>query len=260
MRVRRLGWAGIEIEAAGERAVIDAVTAMPRPVDPVGPLRTAFAPPAGGVSLAMVTHMHENHAEAVTLAAALAPHAVLLRPTPAQGGPGEILDAAVAEAALTEQAVPTRTVEPWQTVDAGPFRATAVPAANGLGAPQVSWVVTADGRRILHCGDTLFHGHWWQIARRLGPFDAVFLPVNGAVCDFPHPHPANPYPIALDPRQAAAAAYLSGARIAVPMHYDSFHTAGAHEPADDSLEAFTAACDKLGVTSHVLEPDSALVL
>jgi L-ascorbate metabolism protein UlaG (beta-lactamase superfamily) len=260
MRIRRLGWAGIEIEAAGGRAVIDAVAAMPQLGQLLGPPRTPLLPPAEAVDLALVTHLHEDHTDAGALAAALAPDGILLRPAPAKGAADETLDTAVAEAALVEHQVTARIAEPWQSVNAGPFTATAVPAVDGLGAPQVSWVVEADGRRIVHCGDTLFHGHWWQIARRLGPFDAAFLPVNGAVCTFPHLHPASPYPVDLDPEQAAAAAHLLRARIAVPIHYDTLHAVGVYEQVDNPAEAFTAACDKLGVTSQVLDPGDILDL
>ncbi|MEV0090818.1 MBL fold metallo-hydrolase [Streptomyces sp. NPDC050738] len=260
MRIRRLGWAGIEIEAAGKRAVIDAVTEMPQLTTFMGPLRTELLPPSGAVDLALVTHLHEDHTDAATVVAALAPDALLLRPAPAQGTARETIDTAAAEAGLAEHKVPTRIVEPWQSVGAGPFTATAVPAVDGLGAPQVSWVVEAEGRRILHCGDTLFHGHWWQIAQRLGPFDAVFLPVNGAVCTLPYLRPASPYPVDLDPAQAAAAAQLLGARLAVPIHYDTLHAIGVYEQVDDPAGTFTTACDKLGVPTRVLAPGDTLDL
>ena len=35
----------------------------------------------------------------------------------------------------------------------GDFTATSVPALDGYGDPQFSWIVSAGGRRILHCGD-----------------------------------------------------------------------------------------------------------
>lgn len=52
----------------------------------------------------------------------------------------------------------------------GDFSATSVPALDGYGDPQVSWIVSAGGRRILHYGDSsgaaigggldLSSGHW----------------------------------------------------------------------------------------------------
>ncbi len=51
---------------------------------------------------------------------------------------------------------------------------------------------STDGQRVFHGGDTMFHGCWWLIARRFSPFDAVFLPANGAVVDAPHLQPPSP--------------------------------------------------------------------
>ena len=78
-----------------------------------------------------------------------------------------------------------RGLDPWQTVTVGPFTVTALPAADGTGDPQVSWAVEAGGRRIVHGGDTMFHGWWWRAAQAAGPFDAAFLPINGAVLTSP---------------------------------------------------------------------------
>ena len=78
------------------------------------------------------------------------------------------------------------------------------------------------GQRVLHLGDTVFHGAWWQMARRAGPFDVVLAPVNGAVVDFPHQQPPSPLPAAMEPEQAALAGELLGAATVVPMHYGGF--------------------------------------
>ena len=71
--------------------------------------------------------------------------------------------------------------------------------------------MAAGGSSLLHLGDTVFHGAWWQMARRAGPFDVVFAPVNGAVVDFPHQQPASPLPATMGPEQAALAGELLGA-------------------------------------------------
>lgn len=130
------------------------------------------------------------------------------------------------------------------TRDLGPFRITAVPAVDGLGDPQLNWVVQADGQRVFHGGDTMFHGYWWLIARRFSPFEAVFLPANGAVVDAPHLQPPSPLPAAMDPRQAAAAAEILDARYAVPMHYEADQPdkiAGYVEVSDPENECRTHA-------------------
>ncbi|MGW3467636.1 MBL fold metallo-hydrolase [Saccharopolyspora sp. NPDC000995] len=112
-------------------------------------------------------------------------------------------------------------------------------------------MVQADGQRVFHGGDTMFHGYWWLIARRFSPFDAVFLPANGAVVDAPHLQPPSPLPAAMDPRQAAAAAEILDARYAVPMHYEAEQPdkiAGYVEVSDPENEFRTHA----GHRAHVL--------
>src|SRR3546814_6380636 len=89
---------------------------------------------------------------------------------------------------------------PWEPQLLGDFTATPVPASDGYGDVQMSWVVSAGGRRIFHGGDTLWHGHWWRIGRQFGPFDAAFLPVNGA--RFGWRKPVSGLPGVLNPKPA----------------------------------------------------------
>ena len=262
MRIRRLGWAGLEIEADGALAVVDLLEDMGPLAAFVGEAREplpAFSRP-GEAEVALVTHLHGDHADPPAIARALAPGAELLRPRRADGEGLETIALAGAEAGLAEQRVAQREVEPWQTVTVGPFEVTAVPAVDGFGDPQVSWAIAADGCRILHAGDTLFHGSWWIVRMRLGPFDAVFLPVNGPVCDFPHRQPPSPLAAAMDPRQAAAAATILEARRAVPIHYDAIHKPPVYAQVDDPAPGFLAAAEELGVPARVVPVGDELVL
>src|SRR5256885_673325 len=83
--------------------------------------------------------------------------------------------------------------------EAGPFTVTAVPAVDGSGDPQVSWLIEVDGKRVLHLGDTMWHGWWWRISERYGPPDILLAPINGARLNLPHRQPASPLGAALDP-------------------------------------------------------------
>src|SRR4051812_14478326 len=210
MIIRKLGWAGIEIEVDGQRLAIDPIVGLGDLEKFVGPPLTPLPAPSGPVDVALVTHLHR----APPAPDALRGVPLVLRPA---ADDGEFLEVA---APTAQEAIGGTVVAPWDTVGAGAFTVTAVPAVDGFGDPQVSYVVEADARRILHCGDTLFHGHWWRIRMRCGPFDAVFLPVNGATCQFPHRTPASPFVADLDPEQAAAAATILEAPVAVPIHYD----------------------------------------
>ncbi|WP_020673434.1 MBL fold metallo-hydrolase [Amycolatopsis nigrescens] len=250
MRVRRLGWAGLEIEAGGTRLVIDYVRDL-------SPLFTGWKPgerlaaPSGTVTAALVTHLHRDHTDAAALADVLTPGAPVLRPAPGHGDDVDNVTTLPAERELALHRLAAEVVDTWSTREVGPFRVTAVPSVDGLGDPQLNWVVQADGQRVFHGGDTMFHGYWWLIARRFGPFDAVFLPANGAVVDAPHLQPPSPLPAAMDPRQAAAAAEILDARYAVPMHYEAEQPdkiAGYVEVSDPEKEFRTYA----GRRAHVL--------
>ncbi|WP_369211865.1 MBL fold metallo-hydrolase [Streptomyces flavofungini] len=220
MRVRRLGWAGLEFEASGKRLLIDYVRDL-------SPLFTGWkpgvglTPPSGKADAALVTHLHRDHTDATALADALTPGAPVLRPAPGHGDDVDNVTTLLAERELTRHRLAAEVVDTWSTGELGPFSVTAVPSIDGLGDPQLNWVVQADGQRVFHGGDTMFHGFWWRIARRFSPFDAAFLPANGAVVDAPHLQPPSPLPAALDPRQAAAAAEILDAPYAVPIHYET---------------------------------------
>src|SRR3954471_2586434 len=165
MKITRLGWAGIELEAAsGETAVIDLLQNTEGMTRYMGEPHSELPGPTrpGAAVLALVTHLHQDHADAAAIAGALAPGGVLLRPVPDSGEFLEIAGQQPAEDLLVEHGIDQRHLAPWDTVEVGPFRATAVPAVDGFGDAQVSWVVEADGTRIYHAGDTLYHGSWWR--------------------------------------------------------------------------------------------------
>jgi L-ascorbate metabolism protein UlaG (beta-lactamase superfamily) len=178
---------------------------------------------------------------------------------PAGGGEGlEELALAQAEHELAAAGLDRRRVAPWESVTAGPFTLTALPAADGVGDPQVAWLIEADGVRVLHLGDTMFHGYWWRMALRHGPFDVVLVPVNGAVLTFPHRRPASPLPAALDPAQAAVAAQALGARLAIPIHSEGYEIDGIYEPVSGAAERFAAEAAERGVPARILEAGESI--
>jgi L-ascorbate metabolism protein UlaG (beta-lactamase superfamily) len=235
MRVRRLGWAGIEVESQGESVVVDHVIGWKSIESYVGPPRTPLLEVSkqGSALGAFVTHLHTDHTDASAIASALTKEGSLHRPAAMAGEPLETGGVAVAELELGEAGVDQVLMDEWQTVEVGPFVATAVPAVDGFGDPQVSWVIEADGKRIIQAGDTLFHGSWWLIQMRFGPFDAAFLPVNGAIASFPHRQPPSGIEASLSPEQAVAAARILGAKHLVPIHYDGIHEPPIYEQTGD---------------------------
>jgi L-ascorbate metabolism protein UlaG (beta-lactamase superfamily) len=260
MKITRLGWAGLELEADGALAVVD-LFLHPEPMaqfmgEPHAPLPAPSRP--GAAVLALVTHLHEDHTDAEAIAAALAPGGVLLRPAPDEGEFLEVAAQQGAEKRLAELGVPQRSVAVWETVQVGPFRATAVPAVDGFGDPQVSWIVEAAGTRIYHAGDTLFHGWWWRARMRTGDIDYAFLPVNGPRVDLPHRQPPSPRNAVMSPAEAAAAAHMLAAREAIPIHYDTINNPPIYTQTEDPAGAFLREAAALGVTARTVEPGAVV--
>ena len=264
MRLTWLGWAGAEVEARGATVVVDplddagAVFAWLGEGAAASPLPRVVPASTGRAVAGLVTHLHRDHADAGALTAALAPGAPLLEPLAGGGDALEELGLAQADHELTAAGVDRRRIATWESVTADPFTLTALPAADGTGDPQVAWLIRAEGVRILHLGDTTFHGFWWRMARRHGPFDVVLMPVNGAVVSFPHRQPASPRPAVLDPTQAAIAAGILGARQAIPIHAEGYEIDGVYEPVPDAAKHFASAAAERGVPVRILEPGETI--
>lgn len=251
MRCKMLGWAGVELDCEGETLVIDVLAEPAAVFAALGDAAAAVAlpevvAPSGEAAAGLVTHLHRDHADAHALVAALAPGAPVLAPV-SEGA--EEQEPALAQAAyeLNQAGLSARRMAAWDTVTIGPFEITALPAADGTGDPQLSWAVAAGGRRIVHCGDTLFHGWWWRMAQAAGPFDAAFLPINAAAVAFPWRRPASRLPAVMSPEEAAQAARALGARLAVPMHHGAFDIEPYYRSAADALERFELAAREAGL-------------
>jgi L-ascorbate metabolism protein UlaG (beta-lactamase superfamily) len=254
MDVRFLGWAGLEVRADGATLLVDL---LGDPADwpyfreaAVG--RTVA--PSAQADAALVTHLHRDHADADALAAALPEGAPVLGPPAAEGEGLETIALAEAGAALDAGPFALRRMRPWETAEIGPFTVTALPAVDGTGDPQVSWAIEAGGARIVHGGDTMWHGWWWTIAARLGPIDCAFLPANGVVVDFPHRQPPVSVPVALTPEQAVEAARALGARRLVPIHFGTYFHERMYRERRDVAEAVVRAASERDVRVDLLDP------
>ena len=267
IRARSLGWAGVELTAGDASILID-------PLDDAGAVFAALgdgaaaivepevvAPARPGAAVAgLLTHLHRDHADAAALAAGLATGAPVLEPGTGGGEALEELALTQADHELNAAGLERRRVAAWDTARIGPFAVTALPAVDGTGDPQVSWLVEAEGTRVVHLGDTLFHGYWWRIAMRAGPIDAAFVPINGSVLDFPHRRPPSSLPGVMDPEQAAEAVGLLGAGVAVPMHYGAYEGGPWYRPAEEPLERFLSARGEHGWEARPLAPGEELAI
>lgn len=238
MRVQRLAWAGVRLQLGTTDLYIDPLLdpkvwddALPDPLVPIDA-------PAGGARFALVTHRHPDHYDPVALRRAL-------------GDTGTLVCMADVAPVAAQAGFRVRTAALYEPVLIDDFTVTAVPASDGYGDPQVSWVVAAGGRRVIHCGDTLWHGAWWRIARQHGPFEAAFLPVNGA--RFKWRQPVSEIAAVLTPEQAVAAAVVLGAKRLVPIHF-GVRGADGYEEVAQPLAGLRTAARARGVDVRVVAP------
>jgi L-ascorbate metabolism protein UlaG (beta-lactamase superfamily) len=235
LRAQRLGWAGVRLQLGEANLYLDPLEndavwgdALRKPLVPIE------AP--GESRFVLVTHRHPDHCDGKAIARLAGADGAFVSATGAcTVSPGiRVISASLYEPQLL-----------------GEFTATAVPAADGYGDQQVSWIVSAGGKRIIHCGDTLWHGFWWRLARQHGPFDAAFLPINGA--RFGWRKPVSGVPAVLTPEQAVAAATILGAKVLVPIHY-GVAPSPEYTEAPDATKHVLAEAKRRNLRVELLEP------
>lgn len=201
MRIQRLDWAGIKIEIDKTTLFVDA-TSYPQQRDMKFQVDTEFRH-------ALITHHHTDHFDPEALRTVFDKRSRLFC---YEGSLPwiDIRDIRGQSAKLHEPVDVSR----WM----GDFVAIPVPAVDGFGHPQVSWVIRGGGKTIIHCGDTLWHGYWQDIANAYGPFDVAFLPINGARINQGQIKDTG-IPAVLTPEQAVVAGKLLRAVKVCPIHY-----------------------------------------
>jgi len=246
MRIVRLFWAGIQI-------CCDQVTLVIDLLEDVAPIRSLLGNPRlpvvsapEVVDVALVTHLHPDHYDADTLRKKLRPDAKVFC------DPANV-------AKISRHGFHAVRAASYESISVGPFTVTALPAVDGLGDPQVSFLVEADGVKVMHFGDTLWHGYWWQIRARCGVPDLTFLPVNGAITQFPRMK-ASGVAADLMPDQAAAAAAILETKIACPIHYGAFHNPPLYAEWPNAERIFFRAAEQLGVNARLIQPGCEVAL
>jgi L-ascorbate metabolism protein UlaG (beta-lactamase superfamily) len=242
--VQRLAWAGIRLELGDAAVFIDARAPDPENGAPGPALSSAAAR-----KFALITHHHLDHYDPEALKAVL-------------GERGYVVAHEEAVRMFSNRSVnvqPVRLHEPAFLSRAnGEFVARCVPASDGLGSPQVSWIVDGGGRKIIHCGDTQWHGGWWDIARAYGPFDAAFLPINGLRQTVGR-YQDVAEPMGMTGEQAVSAAKILKPGVVIPIHYgNSTDPTYVEEP--DAIGKFLKAAAAQGVRTRVMQPGETFIL
>jgi len=235
LRAQRLAWAGIRLVAPSATLFVDAVRSLEG--EAPSPLVAETA-----ARFALVTHHHGDHFDHAALAELLGERGLLV----CHEDVAPWLDSR----GLRLQTV--RTFEPLILPRAsGEFVVIALPAADGFGHPQCSWLIDAGGKRIFHGGDTLWHGRWNDIGRAYGPFDLAFLPING-FRQVQGRYTETGIAMSLTPESAAAAAAALRARQTCPIHFGSREAGYSEEP--DALARFGRAMRSRNLAMLHLRP------
>ncbi len=240
VELTRLTWAGIKLVHEDSTVFIDAVGRDLWGGNPPGgdliPLEAST-----GRRYALVTHVHNDHFDVDSLRVVL-------------GERGYVIcheDDATYVASRGLRVIPAKY---WTPIRRGGFLFTAVPAVDGMGDTQVSWVITVDELRLFHGGDTLWHGGLDLVGAQFGPFDLAFLPVNGArVLRDPMPET----PASLTPVQAIDAALMLRAETLIPIHYGLDNPPYYREVAD-AIPSLLDGARRRGVSVNVLDPGDSL--
>ncbi|MFZ6014401.1 MAG: MBL fold metallo-hydrolase, partial [Bacteroidota bacterium] len=233
MKIQRLAWAGIKIEVGTTTLFVDA-TAYEEQKDKKLETSTEF-------THALITHHHSDHFDPAALKSVFDKRSRLF----CFEDSWPWIDA---------RDLRMQTAKLHQPVDisrrTSDLVAIPVPAVDGFGHPQVSWVIRGGGKKIIHCGDTLWHGYWRDIANAYGPFDIAFMPINaarlnqGEVVD-------TGIPAVLNPEQAVVASKLLQAKIVCPIHYG--RTSENYFETPDPEENFIKYAKERNVRTMVLQ-------
>jgi L-ascorbate metabolism protein UlaG (beta-lactamase superfamily) len=224
MKIQRIQWAGILIEHHGVVMMIDPIfngydhDFFGKPLEPLYNL-SCFEKP----NIIAITHLHSDHYD---------PQSIL-------GNFGDRVQLIVPKSCVEK--VKRDGFKEVVGLDNGEiftymnFDIIAESSVDGLGDEQVSYVIKNNGLTLIHCGDTLWHGQWRNMAQKYGPIDVAFLPINAAMVMEPGTTPSN-QPICMGPEQACAAATLLNSKRLVPIHYGTFCHPPVYNETDKPIE------------------------
>jgi L-ascorbate metabolism protein UlaG (beta-lactamase superfamily) len=241
--LRRLPWAGIELTRDGARVLIDPL----QDTEPLEGFLGTPRSPLGPVEIdehtwALVTHLHPDHYDRVLLRRLARGQVLCHQPVADQ---------------LRSDGVSARGVELWERVEIGSFWATPVPSHDWRGDDQVAWVVETDGKRVIHCGDTIWHGSWYRIHSEFDSFDAAFLPINAVLARLEGFTPTE-VPATMTPEQAIEAAVILRADVACAIHHQLFNNPPLYVEGPDVIKRFLAAGERRGIHATAPEDGAAI--
>ncbi|SDW07135.1 MBL fold metallo-hydrolase [Paenibacillus sp. CF384] len=247
MKIVKLPWAGIKLEHNHTSIVIDPFYNFPAdlgtPAGKLIPLDEFGKPDA-----VFLTHVHPDHFDPEAIKQFYGESIPIYVPI-------EVVEYVAGYGLTSVVGVTLKDV-----VTVGAFSIVPTFSVDGLGDPQVAWIVKAGGKTVIHCGDTLWHGYWWKMKQDHGPFDAAFLPVNGPVVQLPFIMPASKQPIVMTPEQSVSAAMALEVNYLVPIHYELVNNPPYYTPTADIISRVNQSAEENQVKVKWLEAKETLTL
>ena len=249
MLIRRLQWAGAFIESDNKNAriIIDSVYKSPdfsffgEPREELLPLNDLEE-----IHAVLITHLHSDHFD---------PEVIINL-----GKDIPVLVPKGAENMVKERGILNVIgMGIGDTYDVNSLIITSSYAVDGLGDEQVSWIIKDNGKTVIHSGDTLWHGYWWKMAKKYGPFSLALLPVNGAVVRESGVIPSD-QPICLTPEQAISATKILESNLLVPIHYGYFHNCPVYLETEDLETRLSEAAERNNITVKMLKHNEEIIL
>jgi N-acyl-phosphatidylethanolamine-hydrolysing phospholipase D len=149
-----------------------------------------------------------------------------------------------------------RELDWWDTIESGGLTLTATPAQhfsgrridNRNGTLWCGWVIRSPSHAVFFAGDTGAHPVFPEIGQRLGPFDAVLMPIGAYDPEW------FMGPVHIDPERAVAAFQAlgtpAGQATMVGMHWGTFQL--TDEPMDEPPRRAQAAWMRAALASERL--------
>ena len=111
------------------------------------------------------------------------------------------------------------------------------------------YLIEAGGKSVFHCGDSAWFDGFAEIGRRLPGIDVALMPIGAY--DAPSGRDVH-----MNPEEAVRAFAEIGAKIMIPMHYDTFPL-GNEEPGE-AVDRLLQEADRLGLSKHILIPEEGV--
>src|SRR4029079_18099199 len=111
------------------------------------------------------------------------------------------------------------------------------PDGEALGSPA-GFVITMDGKKVYHAGDTALFSDMRLIGEMWGPLDAALLPIG------------DNFTMGID--DAVKATEFLQAKVAIPMHYDTFDIIKA------DAQAFVREVEAAGRKARQVNPGASM--